>query len=150
MTTGEGIAVSREQGMPYRPRRKSAGYTGPGPDKRDPQPLASLLAKLLKDRGWQQPAAHHGVFGRWEAIVGAEIAAHCRPVSLAETELVVEAESTAWATQLRLFQGTILKKIAEDLGHGLVTRVRVHGPTQTRRNLGPRRVRFPGSRDTYG
>ena len=35
-------------------------------------------------------------------MVGAEIAKHSRPVKLEDGELTVEAESTAWATQLRL------------------------------------------------
>ena len=56
----------------------------------------------MKARGWQQPAAEARVFGTWEAVVGADLAAHCRPVKLEDGELTVEAESTAWATQLRL------------------------------------------------
>ena len=42
------------------------------------------------------------VFADWAGLVGEDVAAHCTPVSLRDGELRVSAESTAWATQLRL------------------------------------------------
>src|SRR5262245_59648548 len=72
------------------------GYSGPGPDPRDPQPVGAVLAKLVKARGWQRQAAEARVFALWPDVVGADLAAHCRPVRLAGGELTVEAESTAW------------------------------------------------------
>src|SRR6185436_14719049 len=73
--------------------RRLRGYSGPGPDPRDPQLFGSVLAKLVKTRGWQQPAAEATVFGAWEKVVGADVAGHCRPVKLEGGELTVEAES---------------------------------------------------------
>ena len=32
--------------------RRLRGYSGSGPDPRDPQPLSSVLASLMKARGW--------------------------------------------------------------------------------------------------
>src|SRR5439155_13778779 len=78
-----------------RPKR-SRGYSGAGPDQRDPQPFGALLAKLVADRGWQKTTAEATVFGAWEKVVGADVAAKCRPVKLVDGELTVEAESTAW------------------------------------------------------
>jgi predicted nucleic acid-binding Zn ribbon protein len=130
------------------PRRR--GWSGPGPDPRDPQPFGAALAKLLKDRGWQRPAAEATLFGRWEKVVGASLATHCRPVKLTDGELTVEAASTAWATQLRLLAGSLLKKIAAEVGHGVVTRMHIHGPAAPSWQRGPRRVRGRGPRDTYG
>ena len=40
------------------------------------------------------------------SLVGPEIAAHCAPQTLTEGELLIIAESTAWATQLRLMAPT--------------------------------------------
>src|SRR3712207_8885100 len=37
-------------------------------------------------------------------IFGSDIADHCIPLSLRDGELVLQAESTAWATQLRTLQ----------------------------------------------
>jgi predicted nucleic acid-binding Zn ribbon protein len=126
------------------------GYSGPGPDPRDPQPLGAMLARLVKERGWEQPAAEARVFGMWENVVGAELAAHCRPVKLDQGELTVEAESTAWATQLRLLTGKLLARIADGVGRGVVTKLNVHGPVAPSWAKGPKRVRGRGPRDTYG
>lgn len=131
-------------------RRRTGGWSGPGPDeKRDPQLLGDLLGKLVKDRGWRKPAAHAGVFARWPQMVGPEIAGHCRPVSCQDGELVVEAESSAWATQLRLFKTQILSRVTAEVGPGMVNRIRIHGPSQPSHVTGPRRVRFGGKRDSY-
>jgi predicted nucleic acid-binding Zn ribbon protein len=135
-------------GEPRRFRRR--GYSGPGPDPRDPQPFGAILARLVKSRGWQRPAAEATVFGAWERLVGADIAAHCRPVRLADGELTVEAESTAWATQLRGLAGKLLQRIAAEVGPNVVTRLHIHGPTAPSWSRGPRRVRGRGPRDTYG
>jgi predicted nucleic acid-binding Zn ribbon protein len=130
--------------------RRLRGYSGPGPDPRDPQPIGAVLARLVQVRGWQRPAAEARIFGMWEAVVGAELAAHSRPVKLEDGELTVEAESTAWATQLRLLTGKLLGRIADGVGRNVVTRLNVHGPVAPSWAKGPKRVRGRGPRDTYG
>jgi predicted nucleic acid-binding Zn ribbon protein len=86
----------------------------------------------------------------WDAVVGPEIAAHCRPVKLENGELTLEAESTAWATQLRLLTGKLMARLAAEVGTGVVTRLHVHGPVAPSWSKGPKRVRGRGPRDTYG
>jgi len=140
--SGAGGAAGR------RGRRRE--WSGPGPDPRDPQPFGAVLGKLVKARGWQRPAAEATLFGQWEKVVGGEVADHCRPVKLENGELTIEAESTAWATQLRLLAGSLIKQIAAAIGHNLVTRLRVHGPAAPSWQRGGRRVRGRGPRDTYG
>jgi predicted nucleic acid-binding Zn ribbon protein len=130
--------------------RRMRGYTGPGPDPRDPQLFGSLLERLMKQRGWQRPAAEASVFGSWEKVVGADVAAHCRPVKLENGELTVEAESTAWATQLRMLAGKLLVRIAGEVGNNVVKRLHIHGPSAPSWSRGPRRVNGRGPRDTYG
>lgn len=131
-------------------RRRLRGYSGPGPDPRDPQLFGAVLARLIAERGWQRPAAEATVFGAWERVVGPEVAKHSRPVKLQDGELTVEAESTAWATQLRLLSGSLLARIAAVVGHNVVRRLHVHGPTAPSWSRGPRRIRGRGPRDTYG
>ncbi|MBQ0903738.1 DUF721 domain-containing protein [Micromonospora sp. U21] len=130
--------------------RRLRGYSGPGPDPRDPQPLSAVLNRLVKARGWQQPAAEATVFGAWERVVGAEVAQNSRPVKLENGELTVEARSTAWATQLRLLAGSLLKQIGREVGHNVVRKLHIHGPAAPSWSKGPRRVRGRGPRDTYG
>jgi predicted nucleic acid-binding Zn ribbon protein len=133
---GEGSQVVR--------RRRRTGYSGPGPDPRDPQLFGDVLARLVKARGWQRPAAEATVFGAWERVVGGEVAAHSRPVKLDGTELTVEAESTAWATQLRMLAPSLVQRIAAVVGHRVVTKLHIHGPSA------PSWSRGRGPRDTYG
>lgn len=132
-----------------RPRRRG-GYTGPGADPRDPQPFGAILDRLVKARGWQRPTAEATVFGAWERVVGADVAAHSRPVKLEDGQLTVEAESTAWATQLRLLAPSLLRQIAATVGHNVVRKLHVHGPSAPSWSRGARRVRGRGPRDTYG
>ena len=68
------------------------------------------------------------VFGRWAEIVGADLAAHTRPDSFADGELAVTADSTAWATQVRLLAPVLVKRLNAELGDGSVRRVKVRGP----------------------
>ena len=131
-------------------RANARGATGPGPDARDPQLFGTVLARLIKTRGWQQPAAEGQVFGAWERVVGPDLAAHCRPIKLVDGELTVEAESTAWATQLRLLAGRLLGQIAKQVGPNVVTRLHIHGPSAPTWSRGARRVPGRGPRDTYG
>jgi len=130
--------------------KRLRGYSGPGPDPRDPQLFGSVLAKLVKARGWERPAAEATVFGDWPKVVGGEVASHCRPVKLENGELTIEAESTAWATQLRLLAARLLAQIAANVGHNVVTKLHIHGPAAPSWGRGPRRVRGRGPRDTYG
>ncbi|HET8681457.1 MAG TPA: DciA family protein [Micromonosporaceae bacterium] len=147
---GVGAGQAAGRGRTGRPAARRRGYSGAGPDPRDPQPFGAILERLVKARGWGRPAAEATVFGAWERVVGPDIAAHSRPVKLEGGELTVEAESTAWATQLRMLAGTLLVRIAAAVGHNVVTRLRVHGPAAPSWARGPRRVRGRGPRDTYG
>ena len=116
----------------------------------DPQPLAGAIGGLLETHGWQQRAAMGSVFGRWAEIVGRDLAAHTRPDSFADGELAVTADSTAWATQVRLLAPVLVKRLNAELGDGSVRRVKVRGPAPPRQRGG---WRVPGSKgpgDTYG
>ncbi len=91
------------------------------------------------------------VFGRWAQIVGPDLAAHTVPERLADGELVVTADSTAWATQLRLLAADLVRRLNAELGDGSVRRVSVRGPGTQAGRPGQWRVRGSrGPRDTYG
>ncbi|MER7005220.1 DciA family protein [Dactylosporangium sp. NPDC000555] len=148
-------ALAKQRAKPRRksvldsqPRRR--GYTGPGPDPRDPQLLGTVLERLVKQRGWSRPTAEARIFGEWARVVGADIAAHSRPLKLEDGELTIEAESTAWATQLRMLAARLLAGIAREIGHNVVKRLHIHGPSTPSWDRGPRRIRGRGPRDTYG
>ena len=148
-TTARG-APRRRSGDGEGEGRRLSGYSGPGPDPRDPQLFGAVLDRLMKQRGWEKPKAEATVFGAWEKVVGPDIARHSRPIKLDAGVLTVEAESTAWATQLRMLAATLLKNIAAEVGHNVVTKLNIHGPAAPSWQRGPRRVPGRGPRDTYG
>jgi len=131
--------------------RKKGGYSGPAPDDTDPQLIGSLLQGYVSERGWERPLADARVFSDWPQLVGADIAAHCTPTALRDGELRVSAESTAWATQLRLLSSTVLKRLADELGPQTVRSVIFTGPAAPSWKHGAWSVRGArGPRDTYG
>lgn len=153
------VAVGRglRPGSRARGRRRVAGEAGPGHsggtsdvDGREPQALGAGLERLVAERGWQVDVAVGGVMGRWPAVVGPDVAAHCTPRSYEDAVLVVQADSTAWATQVRLLVPTLLRRLAEELGEGVVERVQVLGPAAPSWRRGSWTVRGRGQRDTYG
>ena len=128
----------------------AAGIVSARPRRDDPQALNAAFGGLLSARGWRQRAAVGAVFGGWADIVGPQVAAHTRPDSFDEGELVVIADSDAWAAQVKLLTPQLLRRLAEELGAGTVRRVRVRGPGGRPRR-GGLRVRGSGSAgDTYG
>jgi predicted nucleic acid-binding Zn ribbon protein len=116
----------------------------------EPLAFGSAVRELLDERGWHAEASAARVLANWESIVGAEVAAASHPLRLRHGELQVEAESTAWATQLRLLSRQLLARIAAELGPDVVTKLVVRGPTAPDWRHGRLRVRGPGPRDTYG
>jgi predicted nucleic acid-binding Zn ribbon protein len=142
---GRATPVQRVAG---RGRRRT--WSGPGPDSRDPQRLGSLTLDLAKRRGWTTKVAEGAVFGEWSRVVGDQIAEHAAPTSLSEGVLTVTAESTAWATQLRMVQSQLLAKIAAAVGDGVVRSLKIVGPTAPSWRKGKYHVPGRGPRDTYG
>jgi predicted nucleic acid-binding Zn ribbon protein len=132
-------------------RRVDPKASGAHPDERDPQLLDSTIGRLIAEQGWGTDVRVHGVFSRWDVLVGREVAQHCTPEAFADGKLVVRTDSTAWATQMKLLAPTVVRRLNEELGDGTVTVIDVlgpHGPTWKR---GPRSVRDGrGPRYTYG
>ncbi len=145
---GERPGTPRQQNQTQDPER--GGLTLPGtaslswsarPRRDDPQPLTAAVGGLLSARGWREKAAVGAVFGHWADIVGPQLALHTKPESFDAGELTVSADSPAWATQVRLMAPQLLKRLAEELGHGTVRHIRVNGPAGPPRRGGRLRVR---------
>ena len=137
----------------FRPssRRTDPKASGAHPDERDPQLLDSTIGRLIADQGWGTDVRVHGVFSRWDAIVGREVAQHATPEAFGEGKLTVRTDSTAWATQMKLLAPTVVRRLNEELGDGTVTVIDVLGPHGPSWKRGPRSVRDGrGPRDTYG
>ena len=130
--------------------RKEKGGSKPFENGRDPITALATVDSLFNDFNWSGELAEAELFNRWPELVGEQTAENCTPETLIESTLTVRCKSTAWATQLRLMQGTILERINEsypDLG---VTALKMLGPAAPSWKKGPRSVPGRGPRDTYG
>jgi predicted nucleic acid-binding Zn ribbon protein len=97
----------------------------------EPVPVTDALDGLLRSlRGGAGRAEVGGVFGRWEDVVGAALAAHVRPVRLERRVLLVEVDDPAWATQVRYLSTDLIARLGEVAGvavDGIDVRVRRPG-----------------------
>ena len=143
-----GAAAGRQQKQ--NPDIERSGATPPGtqsaawtarPRRDDPQALNAAVGGLLSARGWRQRVAVGAVFGNWPLIVGPQLASHTKADGFENGELTVTADSDAWAAQVRLMAPQLIKRLAEELGHGTVTRIRVRGPSAPPRQTGRFRAR---------
>ena len=71
-------------------------------------------------------------------------------VAFEGTVLTVRAVSTVWATQMRLLGSTVLRRIEDEVGAGVVTEIVVRGPGGPSWRKGPLPAGGRGPRDTYG
>jgi predicted nucleic acid-binding Zn ribbon protein len=144
--------VVRRRNLPSYEDQRS----GAGPDERDPAMLSGLIDRLIISKGWDLQVATGKLQGQWGLIVGHEIASHViiesfnlDPSGQSGT-LILRAESSAWATQIRLLLPTISQRLGEEIGQGRISEIKVLGPTAPSWKHGQRSVKGRGPRDTYG
>lgn len=133
-------------------RRTEAQYSSAVPDQRDPETISDAVVRLVADRGWQTQAAIGRIWAQWSAIVGPTLAEHVTPELFEHSSgrLVLRADSTAWATQVRLLADQLRRRLQEEVPDQVLTDIVVLGPQVGPRPRGRLRVKGPGQRDTYG
>lgn len=130
--------------------RTEVTYTSAGKDQRDPMSVSAALGTFISSRGWSSSIDIGKVLGRWPDLVGTQVAMHSRPVKFSPPLLIIAADSTTWATQLRVLKPTILKALAAGLGSDTITEIEIQGPRGRSFKKGRRSVSGRGPRDTYG
>ena len=119
-------------------------------DGRDPQLLGAAIDEFLITSGLDTRSNVAQVLSNWTDLVGAEVADHVQPQAFDDGKLILKADSTAWATQMRLLQATVQRRLNEQLGEGTVTEIQVLGPDAPTWKFGQRHIPGRGPRDTYG
>lgn len=127
-------------------------FSGPGRDERDPALAREAVTDLVAQRGWSARTRIAAVIGRWADVAGTQLADHVRATRFDEEVglLVLQADSTAWATQTRVLIPHLLGRLDELVEPGIVRQIEVQGPSLGRRGYGRLRVPGRGPRDTYG
>jgi predicted nucleic acid-binding Zn ribbon protein len=101
------------------------GWWEPHRERAGPRPIGESLGRVTDSLGMPTPSALEGVFGRWAEVVGEQVAAHARPLSLKEGVLAVGVDQPGWATQLRYLEADLLARLATVVGEGVVSRIEV-------------------------
>jgi predicted nucleic acid-binding Zn ribbon protein len=87
--------------------------------------VGESLERLARHLGTPPPEALTRLFEGWEELVGAAVAAHARPLSLARGVLAVAVDQPGWAAQLGWLETDLLRRFEERLGTGVVTSIAV-------------------------
>ncbi|GGA68647.1 UPF0232 protein [Pseudoclavibacter endophyticus] len=117
---------------------------------RDPVTLAAAFGTVRRTLGWQTPMAQAELMNEWSELAGEETAAHSAPMYVDDGTLVVQCDSTAWATQLRRMRSVLLGEIAKRHPDARVEELRFLNPGAPSWKRGRRSVPGRGPRDTYG
>ena len=120
----------------YDPLTRTTGGSGvPGHNHRSPRrsvpgndaptAIGAIAEQLVVRREWERRLEGSQIHGVWEQIAGPAVADHVRPVRLLGGVLVLEADSGAWATQVRYLTHSLIERANEELGSDLVERIQI-------------------------
>lgn len=84
-----------------------------------------MLSDAIEQTDILRNARALNVLREWESIVGEGLAKRCAPDKFERGTLWVAAEGSAWAQEIRMIKGTIIKRINEAAHEGLCQDVRV-------------------------
>jgi predicted nucleic acid-binding Zn ribbon protein len=65
--------------------------------------IGEVLQKVIKNLGLERKLKEARIAREWESVVGSRIAAHCRPVSIKGSTIIVNVDSSVWLSELNNF-----------------------------------------------
>lgn len=146
-----GLNLDVDAAPTWRGRGRPTGPDGRAlPRSTRVQGFAALVGREIRKRDWTHNIAYGWVMGNWAGLVGEKIAQHTTVEMIKDGEVFVSCDQTAWATQLKYMQGTVLSAIADKVGPDVVTKLHVYPPKTKSWRYGPLHVKGRGPRDTYG
>lgn len=117
---------------------------------RDAVRAGETIDQLFTSFGLAAQLGEALVISNWVQIVGQKNAENSQPEGISRGTLTVRCKSTAWATQLKLMQAEILKRLQSEYPKAEITAIRFIGPDAPTWKKGQRSVPGRGPRDTYG
>ncbi len=95
----------------------TGGTTGSGSSPSDePTAISHSLDAVMRSLKGPGRLQVSGVFGRWEELVGPQIAQHAKPIRLDAKVLVIEVDDPAWATQIQLLSLGLRERLSKEVG----------------------------------
>lgn len=101
------------------------GWTALPGANRSPTPLRNSLDNLASTLGLTSVDAMNALIVDWGAIVGEHLAEQCKPMTLRDGVLTIEARDHQWATELKWMTGLVVERCDLALGEGTVSDVRI-------------------------
>lgn len=117
---------------------------------REPRLLGELLTVSARDMGWSTELAQVRLIAEWHRFVGETTAPHTEITGISDGVLLVQCDSTAWATELRRLRAELLTRILDEYPDSGIRELRFLAPGAPSWRHGPRSVPGRGPRDTYG
>jgi predicted nucleic acid-binding Zn ribbon protein len=94
--------------------------------------IGSVAAGLVERRQWADRLEGSRIHDVWPEVAGPAVADHVVPLRLHGGVLVLQADSGAWATQIRYLSQQIMDRANEVLGAGKVSQVQITSVTRRR------------------
>lgn len=94
-------------------------------DGGDAERLSEALARVMSSRGFSERIKQSEVIHQWPTLVGPEIAAISRPISIdQEGTLFAVARTSAWVNELGMMERELLASVNRVTGSKPVVRIR--------------------------
>lgn len=106
----------------------------------EPEKLGEIIAQVGIGSPRKKKQRLELLEANWEYLLEGPCAEHSRPTRLSRGNLTVAAEGAAWAAEVSLSSGELMKRIERLLGCGAVKRVKVQA----------RNVCIPGEKTVEG
>ncbi len=94
----------------------------------EPEPVSPInksIERMSKRLGLTKPSVSDRIFSEWPQLVGTQLAGKCRPVSLVDGILSVEAVDAGWANQLKWLGPQVSTKANQLVESEVVKRIEV-------------------------
>lgn len=91
----------------------------------EPSKVGESLDRISRWLGGPKAQTAAAVFerSRWQALVGPDIAAHAKPVTLRGGILTLAVDDPAWAAQLKFMTEQLIARISEATGTGEIKEI---------------------------
>jgi predicted nucleic acid-binding Zn ribbon protein len=106
-------------------------------------PLADALAAVRAELGLAADDVVVTLTARWAEIVGGDVAAHARLLSVRDGVAAIAVDSPPWATQLRFLEPALVARAREVTGSDAVRSVSVRVRPAEASAEGPETARKP-------
>ena len=91
-----------------------------------PRHIGEMLESMFKEMGMDKKIKQQRILQEWPNLVGQSISQVTQAERIDNFILYIKVKSTSWRTELLFQKHTIIKRINEKYGNGLIKDIRFH------------------------